>query len=406
MRNPIRSEADAFRFVLLTIGYFALIVIGSVINVWLGVAVFVVLTAGVLWWFLMRRTDAEAPVRQAPAPHAPEHYRVLVVANETVGGAQLLETIRERIAGRDARVLVVCPALNSPLRHWASDEDDARNKAQERLDASLKSMQGAGIQAVGGDRRRRSDPGDRGRAPHLPAGRTDRVDASAGEVALARTRRRRQGARALRAAGHPRRRRSPLTEIEQLDPLPLRADLRDVHRAALGAGALSDEWARERLPRHTERDGFVFLAARFDGCSWGSATATRARSASGGPTTSRRRSRRRARTVARPAAFRDRRAPRAAGVPALRDRLAAARAAALAAAARPGASLDAAQLPQGARVLREERVAGACRGRLRVGYPPYLVLGKRLVSVRCYFPALRPRRTQRPQRSPRDSAAP
>ena len=31
MRNPIRSEADAFRFVLLTIGYFALIVIGSVI---------------------------------------------------------------------------------------------------------------------------------------------------------------------------------------------------------------------------------------------------------------------------------------------------------------------------------------------------------------------------------------
>jgi len=149
VRNPIRSEEDAFRFVLLTIGYFALIVIGSVINVWLGVAVFVALTAGILWWFVMRRTDAEAPVRQAPAPHAPEHYRVLVVANETVGGAQLLETIRERIAGRDARVLVVCPALNSPLRHWASDEDDARSKAQERLDASLVTMQGAGIQAVG-----------------------------------------------------------------------------------------------------------------------------------------------------------------------------------------------------------------------------------------------------------------
>ena len=50
MRNPIRSEADAFRFVLLTIGYFALIVIGSMINVWVGVAVFVVLTAGVLLW--------------------------------------------------------------------------------------------------------------------------------------------------------------------------------------------------------------------------------------------------------------------------------------------------------------------------------------------------------------------
>ena len=38
-----------------------------------------------------------------------------------------------------------------------------------------------------------------------------------------------------------------------------------MHRAALGAGALSDEWARERLPRHAERDGFVFLVARRSG---------------------------------------------------------------------------------------------------------------------------------------------
>src|SRR6478672_6853230 len=150
MRNPIRSEADAFRFVLLTIGYFALVVIGSVINVWLGGAVFVVLTVGVLWWFVVRRREPDAPVRQAPAASPPEQYRVLVVANETVGGSQLLDTIRGRIAGRsDARVLVVCPALTSPLRHWASDEDDARQKAQDRLEASLRAMQGAGIQASG-----------------------------------------------------------------------------------------------------------------------------------------------------------------------------------------------------------------------------------------------------------------
>jgi GNAT superfamily N-acetyltransferase len=35
-----------------------------------------------------------------------------------------------------------------------------------------------------------------------------------------------------------------------------------VHRAALGPGALSDEWAADRLPRHVEREGFVFLVAR------------------------------------------------------------------------------------------------------------------------------------------------
>jgi GNAT superfamily N-acetyltransferase len=38
--------------------------------------------------------------------------------------------------------------------------------------------------------------------------------------------------------------------------------LREVHRSALGAGALSDEWAGQRLPLHTDRRDFVFLVAR------------------------------------------------------------------------------------------------------------------------------------------------
>jgi ribosomal protein S18 acetylase RimI-like enzyme len=45
----------------------------------------------------------------------------------------------------------------------------------------------------------------------------------------------------------------------------LRAELRDVHRSALGAGALSEEWANDRLPRHAARADFVFLAARSEG---------------------------------------------------------------------------------------------------------------------------------------------
>jgi hypothetical protein len=49
----------------------------------------------------------------------------------------------------DEQVLVVCPALNSPLRHWVSDEDQARVAAQERLDASLEAMQESGIDARG-----------------------------------------------------------------------------------------------------------------------------------------------------------------------------------------------------------------------------------------------------------------
>ena len=60
MRSPIRNEADAFRFVLATIGYFALIVVGSLISRWVGLAVFVALSAAVVWWVLRPRDGARS----------------------------------------------------------------------------------------------------------------------------------------------------------------------------------------------------------------------------------------------------------------------------------------------------------------------------------------------------------
>ena len=41
------------------------------------------------------------------------------------------------------------PALNSPLRHWASDEDNARAGAQDRLAASLRRLNEDGVNARG-----------------------------------------------------------------------------------------------------------------------------------------------------------------------------------------------------------------------------------------------------------------
>jgi hypothetical protein len=148
VRNPFRSEGDAFRFVWLTIGYCALIVVGSLISAWVGLAVFIVLTGLAAWWVFFRG-EREAPVRQAPAPHAPDEHRILVVANETVGGSELLSEIQQRASGKPTRVLVVSPALNSPLRHWVSDEDEARAVAQGRLDASVASMRGVGLDVAG-----------------------------------------------------------------------------------------------------------------------------------------------------------------------------------------------------------------------------------------------------------------
>jgi len=147
--NPFRSEAEAYRFVWLTIGYFGLIVAGALINRWLGLAVFIVLSAIVLFFYFRRgerRTTILAPTRS----RTPENERrILVIANETVGGETLRETIRRRSEGARAEVLVVTPALNTPLRHWVSDDDQARDAAQERLDRSLARLKEADIEARG-----------------------------------------------------------------------------------------------------------------------------------------------------------------------------------------------------------------------------------------------------------------
>ena len=46
-------------------------------------------------------------------------------------------------------MLVVCPALNSPLKHWTSDEDQARATAEDRLRRSVAELERLGISARG-----------------------------------------------------------------------------------------------------------------------------------------------------------------------------------------------------------------------------------------------------------------
>jgi hypothetical protein len=148
MRNPLKSEAEAFKLVLLAIGYFGLIVIAAAINTWLGVAVFVLLTAIAVGAIV--RARREPPQLRTHASHSgPGERRILVIANETVGGRTLREEIERRSTGYEVQILVVCPALNSPLRHWVSDEDAARTAAQERLDNSLARLAEEGLDARG-----------------------------------------------------------------------------------------------------------------------------------------------------------------------------------------------------------------------------------------------------------------
>ena len=148
-RNPFRSEAEAYRFLLLTVGYFALIVVAASIATWLGVVVFVALTAAAVGLWLRSRSTEPVARESIPSRSGENERRILVIANETVGGAELLAILQSKAESVREQILVVCPALNSQVRHWASDEDGARAAAQDRLDASLAQLRGLGIQADG-----------------------------------------------------------------------------------------------------------------------------------------------------------------------------------------------------------------------------------------------------------------
>jgi hypothetical protein len=147
--NPLRSEAEAFRFLIASIAYFGAIVIATVAGgTWVGLGVFVALTAAALAWWWRARRD-ERPPQTAARPHAAGERRILVIANETVGGHVLRSAILAKSLDVREEVLVVTPALNSPLKTWVSDEDDARAAAQERLDTSLAKLSEAGVEARG-----------------------------------------------------------------------------------------------------------------------------------------------------------------------------------------------------------------------------------------------------------------
>jgi GABA permease len=150
VRTPFSSEAEAFRFLLLTVAAFAAVALASILGgPWVGVPIWIAATLAAVVLYLRPRR-ARRTIRTAPA-HAgdPEERRILVLANETLASAELAEEVAA--AGRRARVLVVCPALTSAVRHWASDTDGGRALAERRLHASLGRLRAAGFDDVRGE---------------------------------------------------------------------------------------------------------------------------------------------------------------------------------------------------------------------------------------------------------------
>lgn len=150
MHNPLRSEADAFRW-LVVIGLCAASVIAltlltrpAVGAVW---ALLLVLGGAAVGY---RSARGSLPRRVEVTRGGDGRHRVLVVANETVEGEALLDEIRERCRGRCAEALVVTPALAaSRASHWASDVDEAIELARQRMELSLIALREASVKARG-----------------------------------------------------------------------------------------------------------------------------------------------------------------------------------------------------------------------------------------------------------------
>jgi GABA permease len=77
-------------------------------------------------------------------------HRVLVVANETVGGGKLLDEIRGRCGEGKCEVRVVTPVQpSSRTAHLAGDIDEAIVLARQRMELSVIEIEQQGIRAKG-----------------------------------------------------------------------------------------------------------------------------------------------------------------------------------------------------------------------------------------------------------------
>jgi len=74
--------------------------------------------------------------------------RLLVVANETLAGQELLEAVRSRVEGAETIVTVIAP-VNAPREGYVVYENTRRASAGRRLDRTLRQLREAGVAADG-----------------------------------------------------------------------------------------------------------------------------------------------------------------------------------------------------------------------------------------------------------------
>ena len=154
MRNPVRSERDAFFIAVgsaVVLG--AAVAVGALVAPLVGVALFVGAVAGALFWEVATTDpDRRHPLREAAAAGGggarSGRPRVLVVANRTL----VSDTLRAELARRardGADVRIVVPILSSRLHYIASDIDAELREAGARLADVLAWARAEGLRVTG-----------------------------------------------------------------------------------------------------------------------------------------------------------------------------------------------------------------------------------------------------------------
>jgi hypothetical protein len=101
---------------------------------------------GTVMIVVVARMRPQQPIEVARAED--ERRRVLVVVLAAIEDPETASEVVS-VARRDSEVVVLAPALNRPLAHWASDLDDAREDAQQRLVLSLGTLATADVDGRG-----------------------------------------------------------------------------------------------------------------------------------------------------------------------------------------------------------------------------------------------------------------
>jgi GABA permease len=78
-------------------------------------------------------------------------HRILVIANRTCPCPVVADEVARRASDTPTDVLVVAPALNSRLRHLASDVDEAVVPARQRVELAVADLRDRGASSRGDD---------------------------------------------------------------------------------------------------------------------------------------------------------------------------------------------------------------------------------------------------------------